>query len=208
MLQRSYPLPEQVAQMNDKVELVLHNRKEQGMQRMNTYDHRVQWVGTMLTESSLHRGYVWRLRDAGDKDQASDWDEFLLVLTDKGRLMMEPNASELLAGTSYQRKTVLDFDMTTIVRHDALDIKCLGGTAMQLIFRVQQGSRRSNLFLYLAFGEDHIREYDDWWNALRKFSWRVDDINTEHLGATKWTPEEKVIWDEIEEVFRAVSGDP
>lgn len=203
VLQSSYPLPEEIVKMNEKVEMLLHHRKEMGMQRMNAYDDRIQWVGNMLKESNLHRGHVWRLKEAGDKDQASDWQEFQMVLTGKGRLMMEPNNSELLA-TSFQRKIILDFDMTTVVRHDAIDIKCLGGAAMQLIFRVQKGTKRTNLYLYVAFGENSVSEYEDWWKVMRKFSWRADDINTDHLGATKWTTEEKVISDQIEEVFRAV----
>lgn len=192
--------------MNDKVELLLYHRKETGMKKLDGYDNRIKRVGCMLKESSLQRGYAWRLREAGDKDEKSHWDEFLLVLTEKGRLMMEPNDSQVAAANASARKLVLDFDMTAIVRHDAIEMQCLGGAGMQLIFRVQHGARRSNQFLYLAFGEKGSKEYEEWWRALRKFSWRADDINTDHLDSTKWKPDEKVIWDQIEQVFRQVSG--
>jgi len=128
------------------------------------------------------------------------------VLTEKGRLMMEPNDSQIASASTSARKRVLDFDMAAIVRHNAIEIQCLGGAGMQLIFRVKHGARRSNQFLYLAFGEKGSKEYEQWWRALRKFSWRADDINTEHLDATKWKPDEKVIWDQIDQVYREVGA--
>ena len=211
-----YTLPEEIETMNWKVAIELDHRKKTGLDKIKAFDQRIQRVSTMVSEAYIKRGRIWRLADGADKDVVTNWSLSLLVMTEKGQLMLEDESSESSetsksskGNTSSTLQTastgmLIDFDMRNIIKHERLEIKCLGASCIELVFRTVKQRRRVTHYLYLAFGDGEAGDilYAEWWSALRKFSWRADDVNTSHLNSN-WNPEEQEIWDEMHHTIKA-----
>ena len=131
-------IPQELKEMNESVSIKLGNLKSTGMKKIENYDHTLERVGKMLSEKYIKRGRVWRLRDGGHKDNESHWDTFLMVLTEKGQLCFEPDDATHIH-TPSGKKTILGFDMVNVVKHETVEIACLGGWAMELVFRTSAG---------------------------------------------------------------------
>ena len=61
-----------------------------------------------------------------------------MVLTEKGQLCFEPDDATHIH-TPSGKKTILAFDMVNVVKHETVEIACLGGWAMELVFRTSAG---------------------------------------------------------------------
>ena len=175
-------IPQELKEMNESVSIKLGNLKSTGMKKIENYDHTLERVGKMLSEKYIKRGRVWRLRDGGHKDNESHWDTFLMVLTEKGQLCFEPDDATHIH-TPSGKKTILGFDMVNVVKHETVEIACLGGWAMELVFRTSAGKPSG------------LR-----WTKVRRHGSKGKELIHPQLAAalrkkTEFTQEE---WDEFE----------
>lgn len=190
-------LPDEILEFNKQLENDMFNTHHKHAKLNRLRFLQSKRVGLMLSLECCARGRAWKLNDGAEKSFRTSWVRVLLVLTEDGVLIYEPEEAE-----EAEKRRHEGLALKHCITHESFDFPLFPGGGVQLVLRFRSESDRRTETLCLAWDDGDQDVCKRWEQQLRRFTWRAGlappppDI-----------PEDRELWAQLQDKFQRIEWD-